>query len=200
MPDEATVETVEEEKVEQKHEGLSHLGEEDQKLILALRQESADKRIKAKDALAELATLKEEKRIADENKLIEDGKLKELLDSKVAELKELTPLKDKMASYETYFEGQLEQALKDLPATQRELVEATKMDVAQKLEWSQKLIKEVNGLKPTIDGSRPGGTAPDEKIDMKDYLGKENQVKLVNLSKTNRPLYDAIIKEKNKIT
>jgi len=197
---ETTVETVEEKKTEEvkEHAGLSHLPEEDRKMIIDLREEAARKRIKAKEATSELETLKAEKKASEEQKMVEDGKLKELLDSKEVELKELSPLKDKVTSYEAYFTGQLEEQLKELPDTQRELIESTNMDVAKKLEWVQKLQKEVNGLKPTIDSVRPGGNAPDEKIDMKEYIGIEGQRKLVNLSKTNRPLYDAIIKEKNK--
>jgi len=201
MPEETPiVETVESAETKQEHPGLSHLPEEDQKLIIALRQESADKRIKAKEALKELETLKEEKRLADEKKMEEDGKLKELLDAKVEELKQLSPLKEEHDSMKDYFTSKLEEKIKDLPEVQKELVMSNdKLNVAQKLDWTEKLLNEVNGLKPTPDSVRPGGDAPDENIDMKDYLGKENQHKLVNLSKTNRPLYDAIIKEKNKL-
>jgi len=196
MPEiEEVVETTEEKEVE--HPGLSHLSEEDKSAIIALRKENADKRVKAKAAIEELEQLKEEKRLNDEAKMLEDGKLKELLESKDKELKSLKPLEDKVTSYEGYFIAQLEEVMKELPETQRELISSTDMDVAKKLEWSQKLIKEVNGLKPIPDSVRPGGKAPEDKIDMSEYIGLDGQRKLVNLSKTNRPLYDAIIKQKN---
>lgn len=197
-----TVETVEENKTEEvnaDHPGLAHLSDDDKQLILQLRDEAAKKRLKAKEAMTELEKLKAEKKASEEQKMIEDGKLKELLEARESELKELTPLKDKVSSYEAFFESELEQNLKELPEAQAELINATKMDVAKKLEWAKKLQKEVNGLKPTIDSVRPGGKAPEDKIDMSEYIGLEGQRKLVNLSKTNRPLYDAIIKEKNKI-
>jgi hypothetical protein len=198
-PVETVEENVESTPAEDKHAGLAHLSEEDREAIIALRRENAEKRIKAKEAMTELEALKAEKKALEEAKLLEDGKLKELLESKESELKELSPLKEKVTSYEAYFQGQLEEHLKELPETQRALIESSGFDVAKKLEWCQKLQKEVNGLKPTIDGARPNGSAPDDKIDMKEYIGIEGQRKLVNLSKTNRPLYDAIIKEKQKL-
>jgi hypothetical protein len=193
----ATVETVEK-PVEDKHAGLSHLSEEDRSAILALREEAAERRIKAKSAMAELEKLKTEKQEMEEAKMKEQGMLKELLEKKENELKSYSSIKDEHTAMRDYFNSKLEEKIKELPEVQRELIMSNdKMNVAQKLDWTEKLLKEVNGLKPIPESVRPGGKAPDEKINMEDYSGPEGRRKLVNLSKTNPVLFEAIVKQKN---
>ncbi len=182
---------------EVEHPGLAHLTAEDQEMVVALRKESADKRIAARDAMAELAKIKEDQKLAAEAKLVEDGKLKELLDAKEIELSELKGTKEKVDTYEKYFVDQLEAQMGKLTPIQKELIEKSKMEVSEKLEWAIKLQEDGDAKKESPDSARPGGKAPTEKVNVADYQGPEGRSKLVLLKKTDPILYEAIIKAKN---
>jgi len=184
---------------ENNHPGLSHLNEEDRKEILALRKEAADRRVKAKEIEQELNKMKREQQKREEERLIEEGKIKELLDVKEKEIETLVPLREKVSNYEQYFQDQLEIAMGKLTETQKEFINDSDMTIEKKLKWAIKFSSE--GLAPAAppDSVRPGGKAPTEKINISEYLGPVGRIKLVELKKTNPNLFDAIVKEKQNL-
>ncbi len=175
-----------------------HYTEEDKAFIKSLRTEAADNRVKKNEVQKELDGIKEQIQKQNEAKLKEDGKLQELLDAKELELADLSSVRDENESFKKYFTDQLEVELSKLTEMQRELINDTKMDIEKKLKWAKKLQEQDGALKAPPDGARPGGKAPTEKINVADYIGPEGQRKLVELSRTNPTLFEAIIKEKNK--
>ena len=196
---EAEIKEAESKIVEEvKNKGLEHLDKKDQDEILALRDEAAQRRIKARDAVKELEDLKAEQQKAKEVKLAEDGRLQELNDIKETELVELRKLKDENDKNKEYFEVKLEESLSKLTPTQRELIENSNMVMSEKLKYAGQLVGEGLSLNDSPDSHRPGGSALDKSINIEEYLGKENRGKLIALRAIDPKKYELILELKNK--
>lgn len=188
---------TEEEKIEDKNPGLSHLQEDDKNMILDLRKEAAEKRIKAKELEKELNKIKAEQQERENNKLKEDGKLQELLDAKEKELNELKSLKDENEQHKEFFTKQLETALGKLSQTNQDLINDSGMALPKKLEWALRLGEEKLSKTDSPDSRRPGGDASLPEIDLEEYKGPEGRTKLLKLRDVNKPLYEKILELKN---
>jgi chromosome segregation ATPase len=180
------------------HPGLAHLSDEDRNAILDLRKESAEKRVKYKEAVKELEDLKADIQKQKEAKLREDGRLQELLSAKEAEIEEIKMYKEKAERYEQHITEQLEAAMSALTETQKEFINDSNMEIEKKLKWALKLKDEGAAPVAPPDSVRPGGKAPSEKINMDDYRGPEGIKRLVGLKNTNPTLFQTIINTKNK--
>jgi chromosome segregation ATPase len=174
------------------HEGLTHLSEEDKNKILRLRRESADRRTQIKELKEELNTIKTKTQKQEEDKLIEDGKLKELLDEKQKQLDELSGIKDENDKLKTHFEKQLEAATNKLSKEQQELINDSGWDVAKKLEWALRFSDKTLSKNDSPDAKRPGGEQP-ESVDLSEYKGPEGRKKLAMLKFTNPAKYKLVM-------
>lgn len=191
---------VEPKSPKEEHPGIAHLDDETREAIIALRKENAEKRVKAKEVQSELENLRADLKRREEEEMRQQGKLQELLEAKESELKELSPLKEEVESYKKYFQEQLDAEMDKLTDDQKELIEDTNMDIQKKLKWARKLNESgLSQVEKPPDSVRPGGKAPSQKVDIAEYLGPEGQRKLVELQKSNPILFEAVIKEKEKL-
>ena len=174
------------------HPELSHLSDEDRNKVLSLRKEAADRRVKNKELTKELEAIKSKIQKAEEDKLIEDGKLKELLDEKQKQLDDLLSIKDENDKLKTHFEKQLEAAMKKIGKEQRELLDDSGWDVAKKLEWALRFSDNNLSKNDSPDAARPGGEQVDKNIDLNEYKGPAGRRKLTAL-KTSDPKKYALI-------
>ena len=121
--------------------------------IERLRDENKTTRLKAAEYEKKLADEAAARKVEEEKKLVDDGKLKELLTVKEKEIAALKAIEEKNKSYEGFFSKQLEEKLKTLSETQREMITDSGQDLAKKLEWADKLNAERG-----IGTDSPGGT------------------------------------------
>jgi len=194
------IETLEAEKtetttetVEDKNPALAHLSDKDKAEYLKLRDEAAAKRIKNKELNDELETLRTQIRKQTDEKLLEDGKLKELLDAKQTELDELLPIKEQYDEYNKYFEDQLEATLTTLAPGQKQLIEESGWNVSKKLSWAQKFKDEIVNIADGIGSKRPGPDVDVKDIKLEDYEGQTGRAKLIALKTDNPKLFDTIL-------
>ena len=185
---ETTTETVEEQ-----NPALAHLSDKDKAEYLKLRDESAARRIKNRELNEELERLKSEISKQTEQKMLEDGKLKELLDTKQKELDELNPIREKFELYENYFTDQLEAILTTLTPGQRQLIDESGWDVAKKLSTAEMFRKEIVNIADGIGSKRPGPDVDVKDIKLEDYQGVEGRAKLIRLKNDNPKLYEQIL-------
>ena len=175
---------------------FDQLDEKSKKEIIKLRRESAEKRVKNKDLQAQLDALNLKNKQEEEKKMAEDGRLKELLTNKEAEIESLKIEAAEKKLYEQTFTEQLDTILKKLPTSQRELIHESKMSLAEKVKWATRFESE--GVQtPGPDSRRPGGEAVEKEIKLTDYVGLEGQKRLIALRDTNPKLYQRILELKN---
>lgn len=145
--------------------------------------------IAARDAAkAKLREREEADKKATDAKLLEEGKLKELLAAKETEIGALQGLKDKVAKYEAAEAAQREKLLKELPKEKRDLYAGVSLEVLQDV------VEQVK--KPTAPGaSKPGSSEADKSYeDMTDEERTEMQSESPDKYKR---LYREYYKKKN---
>lgn len=117
-----------------------------------------------------------------ESKLLEEGKLKELLAAKEKELSDLAPLKDKVAKYEAMEQAQREKLLKELPKEKRELYASVPTEVLQDMVEQLK-------VKETTTVSKPGTADADKSFE--DFTSEE----IEDMKGTNPDRYKKLFRE-----
>ena len=182
-----------EEQTQDPHPGLSHLNEDDRQLVLSLRKEASDKRVKNKELAKELEAVRTQIQENKEQKMREDGKLQELLTEKEKELEDLLKVKEENETLKQHFEKQLEAATQKLSKEQQELINESGWDIAKKLEWALRFTEKGQSQTESPDAKRPGGEQPDKNIDLNEYQGPQGRKKLVMLKRTNPKRYDLIM-------
>jgi hypothetical protein len=200
MPEDVTtVDPVQTEPKQDDHPGLAHLGADDKTMVLRLRKENAERRTKNKELPSQIDDINAKISKEQEAKLVEDGKLKELLEKKEQELAELQGIKETNDEYEQTFKEQLEAAKKKLkPELVQLLNEESGLTIAKKLKWANQLMKENLARTASPDSKRPGGDAVEEDIKLSEYSGTEGRKKLVALKSSNPTKYQLILDLKNK--
>lgn len=194
-----TIEAVQEEQTQEttesnKHPGLDHLDDNTRNEILSLRNEAKDRRLKNKDLQKELEELKSIVNKAKEDKMIEEGKLQELLGEKEKELESLKPLAEKVAAYEKQFETQLDAVVSKLTPEQQELINDSGWSLDKKLTWATKLAEQIPLTPNGPDSKRPGGDQTNiDDINLDDYRGPQGRKRLAMLKHTNPKQYDKIL-------
>jgi hypothetical protein len=162
-----------------------------EKMILQLRAENASRRLKEKETserLKLLSELEEKARKSEEERMANDGKLKELLDLKEKEINDLKPLKDYHAKSETYFGGKLEAAMKSLTEAEREVIGQIPGSSVDRLAAAEKLISARGGASNDDLGGRPGQSTLTGS-QFAEYLDPKNWRALSALSVSNPTLY-----------
>lgn len=177
-------------------DNLEHLTEKDKQVYEELRRENAKRRIRNKELEKEINDIQSKIKKQEENKLKEDGKLKELLEAKEKELEEMQPLKDELEQYKLLLSEQLEAELKKLPAKQRDLITESTLSQVEKIKWAKTLSESVRTQGDSPDSARPGGDVPLPDIKLSDYEGPEGRKKLIEIRNTKPKLYDEILKLK----
>jgi hypothetical protein len=180
-------------KEENKHPGLDHLDEATKSEILSLRKEAKDRRLKYKELSAEFEKMKDENAKSKEAKLIEEGKIQELLEERTKELEELKPLRDKLNTYETQFEAQLEAIVSKLSKDQQELISESGWDIAKKLTWANKLAEQAKVVSNGPDSKRPGGDINADDVNLDDYTGPQGRIKLAKLKLENPKKWETVM-------
>ncbi len=168
----------------------------DQREIRKLKDENAQRRIK-NTALEKAISEKEaiDKKAADQ-KLIDDGKLQEVIDSQGTELSSLKEVKEKNDTYEKYFSDQLEAQLKTLSETHVALINESNMTTSEKLKWAIKLSETGSVDANSPDSTRPGGQVVNPDINLEDYQGNSGRKALIQLKNTNPKKYEMVLKLK----
>jgi hypothetical protein len=134
-----------------------------------LRQESAQQRLKAKDAQTaaeRLAQLEAERKAQDEAAMKEQGKWKELATQREQELARHQQEADSLRHYREAFEAQLKRRIEELPQEQRDLVPDLG-DPIKTLEWldraeQQGLIGRAKREVPAMDAGAGKKVDPKE--------------------------------------
>jgi len=197
VPD-ATKALTEDEKNEFRLRENSDIPEMAQKEIFELHRENSARRRKSKDLEQELNSIKDNLKKQDEDKLIEQGKLKELLDKKEMELADLKGVKAENDNYLKAFEKQYDTIKKGLTKEQIELLDESEWPLSKKLEWAERFSKQGKTQSAAPDNARPGGTGEIKNIDIAEYSGPDGRVKLAKLRVTNPDKAKLIMELKNK--
>lgn len=184
---------TEEKPVEDKHQGLSHLNEEDREYILRLRNESKEYRLAKKELAEKLAEKERQESERKQKELEEQGRYKELLEEKEKEIERLKNLESENSEYKETFTEQLDTALKKLNAEQQELIEDSGWSVNKKLKWALKMSDENKSKTDSPGSQRPGGDKAPTNIDLSEYKGPSGRKKLAALRNTNPKLYQQIL-------
>jgi hypothetical protein len=196
-----TTETVQEEQTieqrqettEDKHQALSHLDDVTRNEILSLRNEAKERRLKSKELQKQLDEMKAVQDKANEQKLIDEGKIKELLEERTKELDSLKPLVEKVQTYEQQFETQLEAVVSKLSSEQQDLIKESGLPLTKKLNLANSLIKQVDVKPNGPDSKRPGGEINVDDVNLDDYKGKEGRIKLSQIRQNNPKKFEAIM-------
>lgn len=187
---------VKEEVKQENHEGLDHLSEQDKSKVLKLRKENAERRNENKELKKQLEEIQSTIQKQKEDKLIEDGKLQELLDEKSKELDSLKGVQEENATLKKHFEKQLEAATQKLSKEQQELIEDSGWDIAKKLDWALRFSDKNISLKDSPDSKRPGDDTT-KTLDINEYRGPEGRKKLAALRRENPKKYELVMNLKN---
>jgi len=193
-----TTESVQEEHTteqaeESKHPALEHLDDTTRNEILSLRNEAKERRLKTKELQKQLDELNAASEKAKQDKLIEEGKIQELLDERTKEVESLKPLAEKISEYEKQFETQLEAEVSKLNPEQQELINESGLPLIKKLNLAKSLSKQIEKPKDGPDSKRPGGDFNADDINLEDYKGKEGRIKLVKIKQDNPKKFEAIM-------
>lgn len=146
-----------------------------------------------KNELSEFKTAQEKAR---EQKLVEDGKYKELLEEKEKQLSDLMGVKERADKYDAYFQSKLEKAKEGLSDVQAKLVEGFNGSLEEKLQMAEELQSSIPQRTSSPGAARPGSN-DSPRFDLKDYTGADGNAKLTKLYYENRDLYNEVIKAKN---
>ena len=132
-----------------------------------------------------LRAIENEKRKAEESKLIEEGKLKEALALKDKELQEAQALKDELEKYRAADAARKEDLLKKLPESKREKYSQLSTDLLSDL------ISELEAAVPN-QGPKPGSGEKSKDFDLMTFEEKGE------LKQKNPTLYENLFKESYK--
>lgn len=152
-----------------------------------------------KELKEKLRLFEADKKAAEEAKLQEEGKYKELLEAKEKELAELQSATEERDSYRAYFEAKLEKAKEGLTDLQIKAVDGFNGSLSDKVAMAEEFKGTTERPTSSPGASRPGSTSPNQEFDVKDYMGKEGILKLNKLYHDNKELYDAVIDAKRRI-
>lgn len=148
---------------------------------------------KNRELLAEIKAAKEkltayevEQEKQRQDKMAEDGKLKELIEEKEKEIERLRQAELKAVKYDDFFKTQLDEAMGKLDDIQKKLIEGYNGDVSEKLQIAKSLINEAP--KPAIAAGRAGG-APSVELDPSKYSTAE----LFKMKHENPQLFKQIV-------
>lgn len=147
-----------------------------------------------KSLKSELTEFKTAQEKAKEEKLIEDGKLQELLDAKEEQLKELNPYKGEAEQYRNYFEKKLETAKEGLSEVQIKAVDGFNGSLSEKLSMAEEFKGSIPNRTSSPGSERPGANNKTSSFNVNDYRGIEGKRKLNSLYDTDRDLYNEIAK------
>jgi hypothetical protein len=125
---------------------------------------------------------------ASDAKLLEEGKLKDLLTAREKELADLAPLKDKVAKYEAAETAQREKLLKEIPKEKRDLYASVSLEVLQDM------VEQLKAKEGTT-ASKPGSSDADKTFE--DFTSEEIQELKAKSPDRYAKLYREFYKKKN---
>lgn len=190
------------ESTEEKHgDWFNGIAPEAQKEITKLRAESAKHRTAKQDVQSKYNEAIKKGEEYDElltKQAEEKGEFKELYESTKIKLDELTGIKENADKYKAILNDEIEKEMESLSDVQKELLDECNVSIEKKLE----LVKKMKGEKvmktnsPALEDS--GNYDIPNTIDISKYRNPEGRKELMKLKRTDPPLYDEILRIKNK--
>lgn len=176
----------------------SPYSEKAQAEIYRLNRENAARRIKAKELQQQLDEINAQASKQEDARMVEEGKLKEVLDKREKELESLRSVKSENEAYKAHFEKMLEDKLSTIDQQKADLITKSNMTLKEKVEMASMLSQESKALEQSNspDSTRPGGEVPSEPIDLDQYTGPQGRSNLIRLQVSNPKKYQQVLELK----
>ena len=172
------------------HEELENEGQIEDKVAYSSYKKLLNEKKSLKKRFDELEA---ERKKNEDAKLLEEGKYKDLLESKEKELTELQGAAEERDGYREFFEKKLESTLEGLTDLQKKAVNGFNGTISEKLEMAE----EFKGTVSTPSASSPGSSRPsannDYNFDISEYLGPDGAQKRYRLKFTDEKKYQKVM-------
>ena len=163
------------------------------KEIESLRKEAAKYRTRSKEMSDYKSKAEEYEKIIEERRIAE-GQYKELYESQKEEVETLKSAKARLDAIEEQFQEKLENEMKNLTETQKEIVSSLQADVETKLNYVDKLKKEMNINRSSPASDRPNLSGAQLQTDIMEKINEEKDIRkrtkmLFELKRKNPELF-----------